>query len=147
MEIRKILCTMYFLLQKRSKRELTIYVGIAFGCFSRSKFQLYHTMAETRNEENGKKGGLTNSTALVLRSKEVNSIFQCIDESIHLLYCIVKVKTCTSTCIDTKGPMQNLCTMMPWSNCYAMLKQRVTKQYTKLPVLMKIHSLEVNKSI
>ena len=70
-------------------------------------------MAETRNEENGKKGELTNCTALVLGRKDINSSFKSINEDIHLLFCIVEVKTCTGTCIDTKGPMQNLCTMMP----------------------------------
>ena len=65
------------------------------------------------NEETGKKGALTNCTALVLRREKINSSFKSINEDIHLLFCIVKVKTCTGTCIDTKGPMQNLSTMMP----------------------------------
>jgi len=54
-----------------------------------------------------------NCTALVLGRKDINSSFKSINEDIHLLFCIVEVKTCTGTCIDTKGPMQNLSTMMP----------------------------------
>ena len=81
------------------------------------------------SDETARKGELrsTNQTTLVSSREEINSGFKCIDEGIHLIFRIVEVKTCTSTCSDTKGPMQNLCTMMPWSNCYAMLKQKVTK--------------------
>ena len=100
------------------------------------------TAAQTRYEETGKNGELTNSTALVFRRKEVYSGLKPMDENIHLLFCIVKVKTCTSTCIDTKGPMQNLCTMMPWSNCYAVLKQKGQQINNELPVLMKIRFME-----
>jgi hypothetical protein len=71
------------------------------------------TAAQTRYEETGKNGELTDSTALVFRRKEVYSGLKPMDENIYLIFCIVKVKPCTSTCIDTKGPMQNLCTMMP----------------------------------
>ena len=66
----------------------------------------------------------TGKTTLVSSREEINSGFKRIDEGIHLIFCIVEVKTCTSTCSDTKGPMQNLCTVMPWPNCYAVLKQK-----------------------
>jgi hypothetical protein len=62
-------------------------------------------------------------TALVLGSKEIDGIFKSVDEDIHLLLCVVEVKTGTGTCGDTEGSMQNLCAMMPWPNCHAMLKQ------------------------
>ena len=100
------------------------------------------------NEENGKKGELTNCTALVLGRKDINSSFKSINEDIHLLFCIVEVKTCAGTCIDTKGPMQNLSTMMPWPNCYAMLKPGVSKSINSadedsLDLLKEVHLMEV----
>jgi hypothetical protein len=76
-------------------------------------FFVPNTAAQMRYEETGKNGELTDSTELVFRRKDVYSGLKPMDEIIHLLFCIVKVKTCTSTGIDTKGPMQNLCTMMP----------------------------------
>jgi hypothetical protein len=62
---------------------------------------------------------------LVMRSEEINSILKRMDEDIHLLFCIVKVKTCTSTSINTESPMQNLCTMMSRPNRYCVLKKGV----------------------
>jgi hypothetical protein len=80
----------------------------------------------------------TGKSTLVSSCEEINSGFKRIYEGIHLIFCIVEVKTCTSTWSDTKGPMQNLCTVMPWPNCYAVLKQKGQQISTELPVLMKI---------
>ena len=84
----------------------------------------------------------------MLGREDINSSFKSINEDIHLLFCIVKVKACTGTCIDTQGPMQNLSTMMPWPNCYAMLKPGVSKSINSadedsLDLLKEVHLMEV----
>lgn len=52
MEIRKVVCILHFILQEQSKRELTVYVGIAFGCFPFSNHIKQRPKQE--NEETGK---------------------------------------------------------------------------------------------
>ena len=64
-----------------------------------SLFQIYVQQLKRDNDESGKKGELTNWTALMLRREEINGSFKGINEDIHLHFCIVKVETCTGTCL------------------------------------------------
>jgi hypothetical protein len=80
-----------------------------------------------------------NWTALVSIREEINRGFKRVDEGIHLVFCVVEVKTRTSTRVDAKGPMQDLRAVMPRPNRYAMLKtKRASKSTLNLPELTKV---------